>query len=91
MLNIGSEVRQPNKFELVIQVRDSEGTPTGKKKTFFAESPAELEVLWNRNSGRVKKKRKKVVAAKTEAEIEIAVQEVNAHVEKIRKQRRLED
>jgi hypothetical protein len=91
MINIGSEVRKTNRFELVVLVRDNEGLPTGKKKTFVTESPDELELLWNRNSGRVKKKRKKVNAAKTEKEIQTAVQEVSNHIEKIRKQRRLED
>lgn len=91
MLNIGSEIKKSNTFELVVLVRDNEGLPTGKKKAFVTDSPAEMELLWNRNSGRVKKKRKKVAAAKMESEIKVAIHEANAHIEKIRKQRRLEE
>ncbi len=91
MLNIGSEHIKESQFELVIQVRDSQGNPTGKTKSFVTNNPAELELFYNRNSGKVKKKKKKADAATTEKEIKDGLKEVESHVEKIRKKRKLED
>jgi hypothetical protein len=92
MLAIGSEVKQSNRFELVVQIRDNNGLPTGKVKNFVAENPQELELLWNRNSGKIKKKRKKPTpAAKTVREIEEGLKETETLVQKIRHARKLED
>jgi hypothetical protein len=91
MLTIGSEVRRGNKFELVVQIRDNNGEATGKTKAFVADNGGELELQWNRNGGRLKKKRKKSQAAQTEADIQIALKETESHIEKIRKARKLED
>ena len=92
MLNIGTDKQQKNRFELVVQMRDNNGNSLGKTKTFVTDSPSELELLWNRNSGKVKKKkRQKTEAAQTEADIKIALKETENHIEKIRKARKLED
>lgn len=91
MLAIGSEVRKSNRFELVVQVRDGEGSPTGRTKHFVTDNPEELEVLWNRNSSKVNKKKKKVAAAAKEYQVAEALKEANAHIEKIRKARKLEE
>ena len=91
MLNIGSEIKKSNRFELVVQVRDNEGMPTGKRKEFIANSGDELELYWNRNGGKVKKKRKKTAAAQTEYQIKEALKETETHIQKIRKARKLED
>lgn len=91
MLNIGSENTKGSSFELVIQVRDSQGNPTGKTKTFVTDKAEELELFYNRNSGKFKKKKKKVEAATTEKEIKEGLKEVESHIEKIRKKRKLED
>lgn len=90
MLNIGNFNKKEFDFELVILVRDRNGNPTGKKKYFGTNSPEELETIWIRNSMK-KKKKKKGGAAKTEKEIKVAIQEASAHIEKIRKSRKLED
>ncbi len=91
MINIGSEEKQDYQFELVIQVRDAQGNPTGKTKSFLTNKADELETYYNRNSGRLKKKKKKVEAATTDKQITEGLKEISHHIEKIRKQKQLED
>ena len=91
MINIGSEEKQEYQFELVIQVRDAQGNPTGKTKSFLTNKAEELETYYNRNSGRLKKKKKKVEAATSEKQITEGLKEVENHIQKIRKQKQLED
>jgi hypothetical protein len=91
MLNIGSEIKRGNRFELVVQVRDNQGVPTGKKKQFVADSGDQLELHWNRNGGKVKKKHRKSSAAQSEHDIKEALKETETHIQKIRKARKLED
>lgn len=91
MINIGSDQKQDYQFELVIQVRDAQGNPTGKTKSFLTNKAEELESYYNRNSGRLKKKKKKVEAATSEKQITEGLKEIAQHIEKIRKQRKLED
>lgn len=59
------------KFELVLQIRDHNGHPTGKTKSFVTDNPEELETYYNRNSGKKKKKKKvvKEVEAKKSEEV----------------------
>ena len=91
MINIGSEEKQEYQFELVIQVRDAQGNPTGKTKSFLTNKAEELESYYNRNSGRLKKKKKKIEAATTDKQITEGLKEVENHIQKIRKQKQLED
>lgn len=91
MINIGSEQKQDCRFELVIQVRDSQGNPTGKTKSFYTDKADELELFFNRNAGKGRKKKKKAEAAVSEKEIKDGLKEVESHIEKIRKKKQLED
>lgn len=91
MINIGSDQKQEHQFELVIQVRDAQGNPTGKTKSFVTNRAEELESYYNRNSGRLKKKKKKVEPAATDKEITEGLKEVENHIQKIRKKNKLED
>jgi Tfp pilus assembly protein PilE len=91
MINIGSEQKQDYQFELVIQVRDAQGNPTGKTKAFLTNKADELETYYNRNSGRLKKKKKKAEAATTDKQVTEGLKEVENHIQKIRKQKKLED
>jgi hypothetical protein len=91
MINIGSDQKQDYQFELVIQVRDAQGNPTGKTKSFLTNKAEELESYYNRNSGRLKKKKKKIEAATTDKQITEGLKEVENHIQKIRKQKQLED
>lgn len=94
MLSLGSEIKQSNEFELVIQVRDNNGNATGRKKSFVTNDAAELELLWNKHSyKKPRQKSKKKPAAKaafTDSEISHALEEVESHVQQIRKERRLD-
>lgn len=54
------EYRGP-KFELVLQIRDHNGNPTGKTKSFVCDSAEELDKYYERNNGSKKKKKKKIV------------------------------
>lgn len=56
-LNI--ETKKTNKFEIVIQVRDHAGNPTGKTKSFITDNSEELETWYNRNAGNKKQKNTK--------------------------------
>ena len=49
----------PSSFELVIQVRDGLGQPTGKTKTIRSDNQEDLDSFWNRNGGIVVEKKKK--------------------------------
>jgi hypothetical protein len=51
--------KAPAKFELVLQVRDNNGFPTGKTKSFITDSAEELDKWYERNSGTKKNKKKK--------------------------------
>lgn len=82
--------KEKPRFELVILLKDSEGIPTGRRKSFVAEDGATLAKHWSTNNG-LKKKKKKAKAAKTEKEIAEGLQEMVGYVEKIRKNKRLED
>lgn len=46
-------------FEIEILVRDSEGNPTGKKKTFKTDNPHKLWEFYNRHQGRPKRRKKR--------------------------------
>jgi len=46
-------------YEIEILVRDSEGNPTGKKKTFKTDDPHKLWEFYNRHQGRPKRRKKK--------------------------------
>lgn len=90
MLNIGSEAQHGQPFELVIQMKDANGAPTGRKKSFTADTPEKLAEIWNRNNGIQRKRRRKVEAAEKH-EVDGLIKQTNAYVEKIRKQKGLED
>lgn len=51
MTKIKLEETKNTKFELVIQIRDRLGNPTGKTKSFFTDDAEELEKFWERNVG----------------------------------------
>lgn len=63
------------KFELVLQIRDHSGNPTGKTKSFVTDSAEELDRYYERNNGmkkvksRKKKEDKKAVAEKKQEEV----------------------
>lgn len=59
MKNINFEKYQSPKFELVLQVRDSLGNPTGKTKSLVTDSAEELDNFFLRNTGSTKKKEDK--------------------------------
>ena len=58
MLNIQQE-STPHAFELDLVVRDSDGQPTGARKTIKTDSPFKLWSFWQRHQGRPKRKKKK--------------------------------
>ena len=89
-LEIGSEQKVNKSFELVLQVRDREGKPTGQKKSYSTEDAVALHRFWVRNSPKLKKK-KKSKAAKTTKEVNDALKEVEQHTKMIRRKRKLED
>jgi hypothetical protein len=49
-----------DEFEINLVVRDSNGNPTGKRKSFSTNDPYKLWVFFNRFQGRPKRKKKKV-------------------------------
>lgn len=51
MKKIKLEETQNAKFELVIQVRDRLGNPTGKTKSFTTDNAEQLDNFWERNVG----------------------------------------
>lgn len=48
-------------FELVIEERDSQGKPTGKRKSFSTDSSYSLWVAWMKHVGNIPTKRNKSV------------------------------
>lgn len=56
---ISFDQREHKTFELVMQIRDSQGNPTGKFKTFETDDASKLSEFWLRNKGKPKRKKKK--------------------------------
>ncbi len=65
------------KFELVLQIRDHNGNPTGKTKSFVTDSAEELDRYYERNNGmkKVKSKKKKVEKKTDEKKTEVTTQD----------------
>ena len=56
-------------FELVIEILDSQGNPTGKRKSYGSDDADKVSNFWQRNKGNYKKKKKKTqTATKEEAD-----------------------
>lgn len=89
-LDLGSNLKTNRSFELVLQVRDSNGLPTGKTKSYDTDDAVKLHTFWVRNSPKMKKK-KKNKAAKSTKEINTALAEAESHTKMIRRKRKLED
>lgn len=90
-LSIGSDTQKNKTFELVIQVRDNKGNCLGRTKSFETESATELEEIWTRNNGIVKKRKKRKTEAAKKHEVEDAVKQATGYVEKIKKNKKLKD
>lgn len=90
-LDIGANTKTNKTFELVLQVRDKDGAPTGKTKQYFTDDPVKLHRFFIRNSGWSKKKRKKADAAKSHKEVEHGLKEAENYTKIIRRKRKLED
>lgn len=90
-LSIGSKKNTNPSFELVISVRDINGNPTNKRKSYTTDDSVKLHSFWVRNTGSPKKKRKHKKAASTNKEIDVALQEVEQYTKMIRRKRKLED
>ena len=70
MAAVKFEEHKVPKFELVLQVRDHNGNPTGKTKSFVTDQAEELERYYERNNGTKKVKKKKKVIGKEEVKSE---------------------
>ncbi len=46
-------------FELMIQIKDHQGNPTGRTKTIATDEPSKLAYFWYRNRAPQKKKKGK--------------------------------
>jgi len=93
-LNIGSQNASAFKtFELVVQVKDIEGNPTGDTKSFVTNEASKLHQFWLRNSGKPKKKKKNkdIGPASNTRQIEEGLKEVENYVKIVRSNRKLED
>lgn len=58
-LNFSKYASVEEPFEIEILVRDSEGNPTGQKKTFKTDNPHKLWEFYNRHQGRPKRRKNK--------------------------------
>ncbi len=47
-------------FEIVIDILDMYGNPTGKKKNISSDKADKISEFWNRNRGHRRKKRSKI-------------------------------
>ena len=59
MKKINFEKHKSPRFEIVVQVRDNLGNPTGKTKSFSSDEPEQIEDFYQRNVGNFKTKNKK--------------------------------
>jgi hypothetical protein len=53
------ETTENKMFEIVVQIRDAEGNPTGRTKSYSTDNPDKLAQFWNNMRGRPKRKKKK--------------------------------
>ena len=90
-LNIGSGKKQKSSFEIVVELKDKEGNPTGVKKYYQTDDSSKLHQFWIRNCGTTKKKKRKSEVATRQEDIKDAVKEIDTYTSKIRKKRNLED
>jgi len=91
-INIGSKKEDKKNFEIVIELKDKEGNPTGVKKYYQTDDSSKLHQFWTRNTGSIKKKKKrKSEAISNKEDIKQALKEVDTYTSKVRKQRNLED
>jgi len=75
-LNIGSQSEDLDSgdFELVVQIRNYKGEPTGKTKSIRHSDPVKIAEFWHRMTGKPKRRkrrkanRKDVLPTKQEAE-----------------------
>ena len=72
-------------FELVVQLKDSQGKPTGRTKSFATDNPEKMDELWHRHGQVTKKKRKKAKAAIEPKDIKEGVEAANEYSKKINK------
>ena len=91
-LNIGSNIKTPSIFELVIELKDKDGNPTGIKKSYQTNDASKLSDFWIRNNGiDKKKKRKKSDTVSSKDDINSAIKEIDNYTNKIRKEKDLND
>jgi hypothetical protein len=92
MLNIGKDsVKTSGSFELVIQVKDSKGNPTGKTKSIVSNRGSDLLAFYNKFNIKPKKRKKVAPAAQTDSQIKKALEEVDNFTNEARKNNNLED
>ena len=56
-------------FEIELEIKDSQGRPTGKRKTFSTSDPYKLSEFYLRHQGKPKKRHVKAASAKEATEV----------------------
>jgi len=58
-LTFGDKAQPKYTYEIVVQIRDAQGNPTGKTKSFSSDYPDKISNFWHRMHGKPKRKRRK--------------------------------
>ncbi len=58
-LSFDKDKKSQKKIEITIQVRDKNGKPTGKTKTFGSDTVSEISTWYDKQKPRKKRKRKR--------------------------------
>ena len=57
-LNLGNSNEDSN-LEIVVQIRDKNGKPTGKTKSVMSDNPSSISDFYNKQKGKKRKKKNK--------------------------------
>ena len=57
-LEFGKDSQETRTFGITVQIRDAQGNPTGRTKTFYHDHPDKLSDFYHRHRGKPKRKKK---------------------------------
>lgn len=86
-LRICEEADKQKQFEIVVQLRDPDGNPLGKTKSYSTDSPAKLAFFWNNMKGRPRRKKRKKEKLPSGKEADKLMQQIGSEAEEKQKEK----
>jgi len=54
-----NDIKDSKLFEIVLDIKDSQGNPTGKRKSYSSDDPYKIWKFWMQYQGKPKRRKKK--------------------------------